>query len=297
MAKFDKNDVYKQVTAGLIAEIEAGVAIWRKPWVVSSANQPQNGISERPYRGFNRVQLGFLQEQLGSSDPRWYTYKGASEAGFQVRKGSKSELIVFNKPSVDERDPDNVKTFWLMRYHKVFHASCVDGIEAYDAVDNAPSHENDDTACDEAEVVLEGWCEAHLAAGLRVGASKAAYYPAVDKIDMPDREMFSLYSGYVQTLAHEVIHATGHVSRLARREDASRRTGDAYAKEELIAEFGAAMLCGSLGVPNDVEQSAAYIKGWAERCREEPALLIGAINQGERASDYVHESVYEKVGV
>jgi antirestriction protein ArdC len=113
----------------------------------------------------------------------------------------------------------------------------------------------------------------------------------MDSITMPLPDTFKRESWFVQTLAHEVIHATGAEKRLNRLEKGGFGT-DTYAKEELVAEFGAAMLSGALGVTPDMEQSAAYMKGWAAKCKEEPGLLISAANAAEYAVDYVTEDVY-----
>jgi antirestriction protein ArdC len=113
----------------------------------------------------------------------------------------------------------------------------------------------------------------------------------MDTIQMPTPDMFKQQSWYAQTLAHEIIHATGAEKRLNRLEKAGFGTST-YAKEELVAEFGAAMLCGSLDIPADMEQSAAYLKGWAKACKEEPGLLISAANQAEKAVDYIMEDAY-----
>jgi antirestriction protein ArdC len=113
----------------------------------------------------------------------------------------------------------------------------------------------------------------------------------MDTIQMPTPDSFKRQSWYAQTLAHEIIHATGHDDRLKRLERAGFGTST-YAKEELVAEFGAAMLCGALDIPADMEQSAAYLKGWAKACKEEPGLLISAANQAEKAVDFVTEDVY-----
>jgi antirestriction protein ArdC len=113
----------------------------------------------------------------------------------------------------------------------------------------------------------------------------------MDTIQMPLPDTFKRQSWYAQTLAHEIVHATGAEKRLNRLEKAGFGT-DTYAKEELVAEFGAAMLCGSLDIPTDMEQSAAYLKSWAERCKEEPSLLISAANMAEKAVEFVMEDAY-----
>ena len=90
----------------------------------------------------------------------------------------------------------------------------------------------------------------------------AFYVPASDTITLPPRESFHDVEGYYATRFHETVHATGHPSRLD-RELAPRSHEEAYSREELIAELGAAMLCGLGGIaPARVEQSAAYIASW-----------------------------------
>ena len=114
-----KKELYQQVTAGLIDQMEQGVAIWQQPWVVSKAYQPQNGFSHRLYNGFNRIYLGWRQADLGSNDPRWFTFNNVKELGAKVRKGSKSTVVVYNAPAVSEKENDNgeVETYKIGRAH------------------------------------------------------------------------------------------------------------------------------------------------------------------------------------
>lgn len=277
-----KQDLYKQVTEKLIVQMEAGVCVWQQPWVSSNRFQPMNGVTERLYKGWNRMYLGLLQYELGTEDPRWFTYKSAAGVGGQVRKGEKSTTIVYNKPITDKADPD--KKFWLLAFHKVFHASQCDGLPVLEDV-VLPEQERD---CDfEGVHKLEGWIGENLK-GYEPDGDRACYYPSRDTIEMPPPESFHKASWWLQTLAHEVIHSTKGEGRLNRRDV----TEGKYAKEELVAEFGAAMLCGMFGVEPDLEQSASYLRGWADKCREEPSLLVSAANAAERACDYVYNGIY-----
>jgi antirestriction protein ArdC len=290
-----KKELYQQVTAGLIEQMEQGVAIWQQPWVVSKAYQPQNGFSSRLYNGFNRIYLGWMQESFGSNDPRWFTFGNVKDLGAKVRKGSKSTIVVYNAPAVSEKENDKGEvetyTWWNMRFYKVFHASQIDGLPEYDVEVEAPVQPDGDE--DYAGIsVMYDWCDANLS--LEHGSNKACYIPSEDQIRMPDRDMFHRSSWYAQTLAHEIVHATGADTRLNRLEKAGFGT-DSYAKEELVAEFGAAMMCGALDIPADMEQSAAYLKGWAQRCKDEPSLLVSAANMAEKAVDYMMEDVYASV--
>ena len=287
-----KKALYEQVTAGLIEQMEQGVAIWQQPWVISKAYQPQNGASGRLYNGFNRIYLGMLQEGFGSTDPRWYTMNNVKAANAKVRKGSKSTIVVYNAVKEYEKDEDGetvTRTFWQTRYYRVFHATQIDGLPEYDADVTMPEQPDADEQY--AGIgTLDAWCHDNLSSYLYEG-DRACYIPSVDRICMPLPDTFKRQSWYAQTLAHEIIHATGAEKRLNRLEKAGFGT-DKYAKEELVAEFGAAMLCGALDIPADMEQSAAYLKSWAKKCKDEPGLLISAANMAEKAVDYITEDVY-----
>ena len=53
-----KRDLYAEVSARIIAELEAGAAPWVKPWSATpGANTPCNAVSNRPYSGCNVVLL------------------------------------------------------------------------------------------------------------------------------------------------------------------------------------------------------------------------------------------------
>ena len=288
-----KKELYQQVTAGLIDQMERGVVIWQQPWVISKAYQPQNGFSNRLYNGFNRVYLGWLQAEFGSNDPRWFTFGNVKELGAKVRKGSKSTVVVYNAPAVTEKENDNGEvetyTWWNMKFYKVFHASQIEGLPEYDVESETPVQP--DASEDYAGIsALDTWCHDNLHS-YEYGGDRACYIPSMDTIQMPMPDTFKRQSWYAQTLAHEIIHATGAEKRLNRLEKAGFGT-DSYAKEELVAEFGAAMMCGALDIPADMEQSAAYLKSWAKRCKEEPSLLVSAANMAEKAVDYVMEDAY-----
>jgi antirestriction protein ArdC len=290
-----KKELYKTVTAALIEQMEQGIAIWQQPWVTSKAYQPQNGHSGRLYNGFNRIYLGFMQKDiLHSDDPRWYTMNNCKDLGVKVKKGSKSTVVVYNAPAQYEKEDESTgevetKTWWNVKYYRVFHASQIDGLPEYEADSSLPVQVDGDENYPGLSV-LDSWCHDNLHS-YEYGGDRACYMPSVDTILMPMPNTFRRQSWYGLTLAHEVIHATGAEKRLNRLEKTGFGT-DTYAKEELVAEFGSAMLCGSLGIPTDMEQSAAYLKAWARRCKDDPSLLISAANMAEKAVDFVMEDAY-----
>ena len=236
-----KRELYKTVTADLIAQMEQGVAVWQQPWVVSREHQPRNGASDRAYTGFNRIYLGMLQEFLGSNDPRWYTMNNANDLGHKIRKGSKSTIVVYNGPASYEKENDEgeveTKTYWKTKYYRVYHATMLEGLEPYEAESNVVLQPDSDERYEGIDAMVD-WCTTNLH-DLHIGGTKASYSPSLDRINMPSIDTFHKQSWYAQTLAHEIIHATGHESRQNRLDTSSFGT-EPYAREELIAEFGAA---------------------------------------------------------
>src|SRR5215208_7013627 len=92
-----KRDLYSEVSARIVAELEGGAAPWVKPWSATPGqNVPQNAVSNRPYSGCNVVLL-WLARDRGWTTPRFLTFKQALEAGGHVRKGEHGSKIFFGK--------------------------------------------------------------------------------------------------------------------------------------------------------------------------------------------------------
>ena len=97
-------------------------------------------------------------------------------------------------------------------------------------------------------------------------------------------------AAFYATLNHELLHSTGAVTRLARPgvTDAARFASHAYSQEEMVAEFGAAFLCGICGIaPQTIDNAAAYIAHWIERLHNDKTLLVHAASQAQRAVDFI----------
>ena len=299
--KFDIAEIHTQITEGLIAMMEQGVAPWSRPWIVRGINDamaPKNGISNRRYTGFNSLYLSFLMEENKWKDPRFYTMSSLPEDA-KVIKGSKSTIVIYNKKTEREVEDEStgevdIETSWFQRYYRVFNGSQIEGIDPFVMPEpNTEEYEHEDNGYPEADLLATEWCDT-LSGGLDHGSDRAYYTPSIDSITMPDTAQFKELSAYYQTLFHEIAHSTGHKSRADRIETTSFGT-DKYAKEELVAEFAAAFLCANTEVPLDESQSAAYLKGWAKKCKEEPKLLYSAANAAQYAASMVMENTYAMV--
>lgn len=284
----NKQDIEQKVTDSIIAALESGVAPWTKPW--NGGTEPVSLSTGRAYRGINWLVLTAVGEARGYTSPVWMTYKQAAAHGGQVRKGEKGTSIVFWK-MMDKKDDagDDVKVP-LLRYYTVFNAEQVDDLVLPDKFTPQP--------CDGDEVrtmqsVLDDVNAVWDATGnsrptLTFAGARAFYRPSEDSITLPPMDTFRDVAGFASTLLHEAAHSTGHADRLDRWDGKSHQFGCAdYAEEELVAEIGAAMLATRLGLPLQVEQSAAYVGSWLARLRDDRSLIISAAQRAQKAVDWV----------
>jgi antirestriction protein ArdC len=100
---------------------------------------------------------------------------------------------------------------------------------------------------------------------------------------------------YYSTIFHELVHSTGHESRLNRTFGA--RFGDElYSKEELVAEMGAAFLCAIAEIANEHtdRNTTAYIQNWIARLEADNRLIVHAAANAQRAADLILGSTFEE---
>jgi len=287
----DRKEIYAKVTSSLIDMMRQGVAPWSKPWIMHPA---QNGSTGKAYRGINRLSLGMAMEVNGWSDPRFVTFKQCKDMGGRIVKDSTGHAVVYNK-QVEKKDKETGEvtgTYWLLRYSTVFNVAQTEGID-WEPLDAAPDFTFDDEH-DDAQHLADSWLTAE-GIDFAHGGDRAYYSPSRDAIQMPARESFVTPEHYFQTLFHEIVHSSGHEKRQDRI-DSTTFGSDEYAKEELVAEIGAAMLYATVGLDRDLmEHSAAYLKSWADRLEDDPGILATAANAAERAADYILERVPEPV--
>ena len=275
----ERADVYQIVTDRVIELLESGVVPWHKPWAAGS-QEPMNLVSQKAYRGVNV----WLLACSGYSSPYWVSYKQAQELGGNVKKGEKSTLVVFWKQLkvADKENPGETKTIPMLRYYRVFNVSQCEGIEYPQPEARTPEF----SPIDACERVVSGM---RNPPAITSTSQRACYSRRDDTVNMPDRATFDAEAQFYSTLFHELTHATGHESRLGRLQDANSHFGSStYAKEELIAEMGAAYLCATAGVVNaTINNSAAYIASWLEKLKNDTKLVVAAAGAAQKSSDYI----------
>lgn len=279
-------NVYEILTGKIMDMLEQGHIPWKKPW--RSNGGPRNLVSKKSYRGINQ----FLLNCSDYESPYWLTYKQAADKGGQVRRGEKSTLVVFWKwldskdsdlPDTDTGELNPTSKIPLLRYYNVFNMDQVDGIKP-------PPAEKTDipfTPNETAEQIIENMPNRPP---IHYGGDRAYYHSRHDYLQIPHRETFHSPEGLYATMFHELIHATGHASRVGRKgvTETTHFGSHDYSQEELVAEFGASMLSGIAGIEQQViENSAGYIQGWLKTLKNDKKILVHAAGQAQRAADFI----------
>ncbi|MET1756473.1 zincin-like metallopeptidase domain-containing protein [Novosphingobium sp. RD2P27] len=282
-------DLYQAVTDDILSMLEAGTKPWAKPWS-GGATIPlrHNGI---PYRGINILSLWASAMRRGFASPYWLTFKQALELGGNVKKGSKGTTVVYaNKLVIKDEETDDERRIPFLKRYTVFNAEQIEGVDGkYPSPPAIIS--NPDTRDEELEVMF-----GRIDADLRHGGSAAFYHIRDDYIQMPAFEAFHTGDDYYATLAHEATHWAGAERRLNRKTLTSTSRAD-YARDELVAELGAAFLGATIGFKvEEREDHAAYIEHWLSALRNDKRAIFEAAREAQNAADYLLAMMQEGGG-
>jgi len=280
-------DSYKLVTDTIIAQLEKGNVPWRCPWR-RNVGRPRNFHTGREYQGINVLLLSIRR----FSSPYWMTWNQIKQRGGGVLKGEHGSLVVkygqFKKKTSDNQPADEEKQRYYLKGYKVFNAVQIKDIE-FPVVSTEPVP----TLGRRIEMAEAIVASMQTLPEIREGRHTTACYRRLsDTIDMPEREGFDVLENFFLTLFHELVHSTGHESRLSRKSliENDGFGGKVYSQEELVAEMGAAFLGTEADiVRDDFEQSAAYLKGWLDalRSKDHKRWIVQAANQAEKATDFI----------
>lgn len=295
-----RRDVAEDVTDRILAALESGTVPWARPWSAAGI-APTSAATGRPYRGINTWLLAVESLEHGYGSPLWLTFKQARALGGSVRKGEHGTLVVFWKlldvtrenATTGEPEPRKVP---MMRGYYVFNLDQCDGVKLSPKLARLVATDREPVVVDDAV--------SDVLAGYRNGPElehraqdRAFYVPSTDRITLPVLESFQDSAGYAGTLFHELVHSTGHESRLARFE----RTGEPqhfgserYAREELVAEMGAAILAATVGVDVPTDNTAAYVASWLRALRDDRSLVISAAQYAQKAVDRILGTTFDK---
>ena len=269
-------DIYKEVSDRIIAEMEHGVIPWQKPWIASGSCISY--ATGKPYSLLNQMLLGKAGE--------YATFKQIRQAGGRVRKGEKAHMVVF-WAWLEQKDDETgeTKEVPFLRYYNVFHIDQCDGIAARHTKP-VPCAANADQTADN---IIAGYVAREGVHLNHEAGDRAFYRPSTDSITLPHMAQFAATTEYYSTAFHELTHSTGHSKRLNRLDKTAFFGSEAYSKEELVAEIGAAALVNASGLETSgsFRNSAAYIQNWLSVLRNDKRFIVSAAGKAEKAVNLI----------
>lgn len=278
-----KINVYEMVTTRIIEQLEKGLIPWERPWT---------GVRSGAFNRVSKKSYSLLNQMLLKHDGEYASFKQWQELGGKVRKGEKSEIVVFGKwLEVAETKEDGeieIKNIPYLKYINVFHISQVDGVEPL------PKEElNEIEPIEHAEKVLADYWERESIRVEHTRSNKAYYSPTRDLIHLPLFEQFITASEYYGTAFHESVHSTMKANRCNREEERKGKLvafgSEDYSKEELVAEIGSATLMNIIGIETNhsFRNSTAYIQSWIKVLKNDVKFIVSASSRAEKAVDYI----------
>ena len=275
-------DVYQIINDRIIEQLNKGTVPWRKPW--TDAGSPMNIISGRHYRGINMILLAME----GYEHNLFLSFKQVHDIGGKVKKGEKGLVVVYwntvdakQDATAQIEENKEQKKNHILRYYYVFNiAQCENIPEKY-----LPK-ERETNELPPCEAIVKAM---PLCPPIKHKENAAFYNLTQDFVNMPKKRSFKKDESYFSTLFHELVHSTGHESRLKRDTvvQMAELGGEAYSQEELVAEIGTCYLQSVSGITGEFQQSAAYIQGWLGKLKGDKKFIFQAAKAAQKAVDFI----------
>lgn len=306
--KEGQQKIYDMITGMILKVIkENKVLPWRKPWKIKSI-LATNFKTKTVYRGANLFLLNLIAPMFfGKVGPYWLTFKQVKDMGGSVKSGAKAFPVIYysvyysiNKPTrktiteeeynamtQQQRVEREAKELWTINYYNVFAQEDIEGIEFPTLAEKREGNH-----IDTAEAIVQGMPQRPDIQHHKIG--RAFYAPGEDYIRVPEIGYFGSDQEYYSTLFHELVHSTGHPTRLDRFEGNKKVAPEGldYDFEELIAEMGASYLNAEAGILYfTLKNSAAYLKGWQKKLEDamsdDNKFFLKASAKAAHAADFI----------
>jgi antirestriction protein ArdC len=289
MKNDEQKDLYLRITNTIVAELEKGVRPWVPNWISPTMPCRPLRANEEAYRGINVLLLWLAASKNGYRSPYWFTYRQAAELGGFVRKGEKATPIVYagslEKTERDEKGEEQQKTIPFLRMYSVFNLEQTEQLpEKYRPIVSQAVSSSENEPIEAIERFFR-----NTGAHIVHGDDSPHYSILYDRVHMPPLNAFKRADDYYSTLAHEVTHWTGHPGRTPRNFREKTWSSTNYAREELVAELGAAFLCADLEMSLEPRADhAEYIGSWLQVLRSDKRAIFHAAAMAQKAVDFLH---------
>lgn len=262
----------------ILKALDNNIVPWHQPWKNGILNQ--NFHSKHTYTGINEL----LTNCSDFSSPFWLTFNQIKQLGGHVIKGSESTPIVYYSLIKKEDNPTIEKDYFLMKCYRVFNLDQIQGIKKESIhVDTST------TPCLSCDNFIDSISNKPKI--INKNGSKCFYQPLKDTIFMVNQSQFFSSYEYYSVLFHELIHSTGHKSRLNRKtvSEYTRKGSSQYAIEELTAEIGANYLSKFCNIDSHINfnNSVSYINSWKRVIQTNPHAFLIASQRAQKAVNFL----------
>lgn len=269
---------YEIITARILSELERGVSPWRQPWTPELA--PQNFVSGRSYRGVNALLLSIASQDYGC--PFFATFRQIRQLGGRVHSDQLSEpdLVSVRMLVPDEDEEADTRLKPILCFCPVWNLAQTKGI-TWSLPEKTPNN-----PIEECERIVQGYSDGPC---IIYEKNPFTYYSLLeDSIHIPIEARSGDPYAHYQVLFQELVHSTGHASRI-NRDLSAHRESKTYAREQLTAEIGAAFLLGSAGLTESapIPKSVSYIFDWMRTLRDDPQCVVCAASRAQKAADWI----------
>ena len=276
-------DVFTLVTNRIIHFLEQGIIPWKRTW--SDKGLPRNVFTGQEFRGVNV----WLLNAHSYEENTFLTFEQVKKLGGNVRRNETGHLVTHwvwnddNSLNIKENGSPP-KKIPSLRYYQVFNvAQCFDIPEWYTPLIVTHQH-NPIELCESVIETMPRLPE------IRHLGDEAYYHPFFDLVNMPNMARFFETETYYATLFHQLIHSTGHKSRLHRKEIdmvLPDKIGK-FSTEELTAQMGACYLNSFCGIDEwRFENRFECIDGWLKQLRNDKRLVVYASTQAQLAVENI----------
>lgn len=309
----------------MIEKIESINKDWRKPWFTEGALQWPRNLSGREYNGMNAFMLMLHCEKEGYKIPRFCTFDcvqrmnkpgkdGQELPRVSVLRGEKSFPVMlttftcihketkekikyddYKNLSEDEKKEYNV--YPRMQVFRVFNVQQTNLREARPELWEKLEKENGRPEVKageqfDFEPVDRMISENLWICPIRPMHQDSAYYSITkNEIVVPEKRQFKDGEAFYGTLFHEMTHSTGAKGVLDRLEPTAFGSKE-YAREELVAELGSALVSQRYGMTKHIkEDSCAYLKSWLDSLKESPQFIKTTLMDVKKASSLITQKV------
>lgn len=269
-------DLAQDITNKVISLLERGnLPQFKKLW--ANGGEGYNYSTGKPYQGLNSLLTALATSEGGYSQNAWLTFNQANKLGGRIRKGSAGLALTSYRFVQKTGEGGKDESYPCLTSFIVFNVADIEGI-AFDFGDANGTTKGITNA--DADVLSDA--ASRIGVAVHFGHDSASYSRTFDRIKLPNPSDFVSKEAFFAVFAHELVHSTGHNSRLARTFGAAFGDAD-YAKEELVAELGAAMLCAKYGVDSNIEGHASYLEGWLSALKSDKRFIFKASSCASKA--------------